>query len=658
MATDIKFVLQSHHLDTLSGCKAFLESATPQQIVEVLRRDQEICREANKGYPTLLYYLLPAPKTDRGDEIARALSDLDSPGAFVPLAIARLQCSSLVQTIRNYYDTLKRPADGASQDDLAPRDVPNDVPPHLVPTDDDFEATFKVLQYLQLPLVREVNSSTSLSKVLKALKIHLAYGSEIRLARLNSDTYPVKHAPPREQGLLGSPSAPLMERPKQTQKKSAQKSRIHPALKKPRFCYICQFRLTSSHPLFPSLCGPCGSYNLAESSLSLPGKLDLTGKTALVTGGRVNLGYHVVLRLLRCGARVIASTRYPLDSEARYLKEPGSKDWADRLKIVGADFRTAGDVFALVRRTKECLTEWGISRLDILINNAAQTLTDTVSKESESILREENLKETTEKKFVVDAGYKPRVRGGAPPSLITYERQQQLLDDRSSATIESVSDEEEVDGEKVDRLAGKVSDFPGNSKAGGGDTRTQLLRQEDIAKSSWLQKLDEIPYEDVISAHSVNTFVPLILLRELVPLMKKEKKQLLPNVPSKPAGYVINVSSRESLPERTPNHSAKSGHHVHTNMSKAALNMLTETEASVTWHTYRVAVNSVDPGYMSADPGWIEHIGGTPEDRPLCPLGWEDGAGRVLWVVAKGETENVNVWGRFLKHFDSIHSGR
>jgi NAD(P)-dependent dehydrogenase (short-subunit alcohol dehydrogenase family) len=87
-------------------------------------------------------------------------------------------------------------------------------------------------------------------------------------------------------------------------------------------------------------------------------------------------------------------------------------------------------------------------------------------------------------------------------------------------------------------------------------------------------------------------------------------------------------------------------------MSKAALNMLTETEASTAWVKCKVAVNSVDPGYMSADPVWQEMVGRKGEK---CPIGWEDGAGRVLWPIAKGEKGEV-IWGRFLKHFREVET--
>ncbi|KAI3318045.1 hypothetical protein HD806DRAFT_549415 [Xylariaceae sp. AK1471] len=144
--------------------------------------------------------------------------------------------------------------------------------------------------------------------------------------------------------------------------------------------------------------------------------------------------------------------------------------------------------------------------------------------------------------------------------------------------------------------------------------------------TTWVQTLSEIPYEDVISAHSVKSFVPLILIRELLPLMCNGEAS-----GRQAYGYIINVSSREDIFERimSGKTSAKNSRHVHTNMSKAALNMITETEAVTAWKKVRVAMNTIDPGYMSAALEF-ESIG-------VRPIGWEDGAGRVMWPIAVGE---------------------
>jgi NAD(P)-dependent dehydrogenase (short-subunit alcohol dehydrogenase family) len=269
------------------------------------------------------------------------------------------------------------------------------------------------------------------------------------------------------------------------------------------------------------------------------------------------------------------------------------------------------------------LEQWNTSTLDILINNAAQTLTDSVKKESRAVYQEEQSEaDATETGLVFrSAGsllYQPRVRGGVEPLALygPVERRAIQAGQEPEATLilpEGVKD----------------------------DGRTEIM---PYFKSSWVQKLDEIPYEDVISAHAVNTFVPLILCREFLSIMGSSELSR-DESSSRPLGYIINVSSREGIFELTPDHTAKRGKHVHTNMSKAALNMITQTEASPAWHSRRVAMNSVDPGYMSAAPEMDQLFDGQR------PIGWEDGAARVLWPVAIGEVENNAVWGRFLKHY-------
>jgi len=117
---------------------------------------------------------------------------------------------------------------------------------------------------------------------------------------------------------------------------------------------------------------------------------------------------------------------------------------------------------------------------------------------------------------------------------------------------------------------------------------------------------------------------------------------------TRPQAYIINVSSREGIFEDRADGAAKRGKHVHTNMSKAALNMITETEAAVAWQSRRVAMNTVDPGYMSAAPEYEDAFDG------VRPIGWEDGAGRVLWPIAVSEIEGCVMWGRFLKHYGAV----
>jgi NAD(P)-dependent dehydrogenase (short-subunit alcohol dehydrogenase family) len=419
-----------------------------------------------------------------------------------------------------------------------------------------------------------------------------------------------------------------------TQKKKIVRRERQAALgEKP--CYICRMEISTPHPVFKSFCQTCGDFNMAGSRLSLPDKLNLDGKVALVTGARINLGFHTARRLLRCGARVIVTTRYPRDALERYRTEPDFDTWSDRLRVVGADFRAARDAFELVRVVKDIVEEWG-GKLYILINNAAQTLTDSVEKEQHAIRREALLLEQGGEnlgRFIPGGDYyHARVRGGSAGAL----------EDITSGTIEPATPE------------GKGSSETGAVTSTSGTPGLDLTSPP--APSSWVQSLTEIPYEDIITAHSVNTFVSLILIRELLALMANNTWEPAGTWDRPASGFIVNVSSREGIFERSPQSSAKSGKHVHTNMSKAGLNMITETEESTTFREHRVAMNTVDPGYMSAAPEFEHAYGG---ERPI---GWEDGAGRVLWPIALSQskrgrgyhTTTKPIWGRFLKHYGTV----
>ncbi|MBK7998463.1 MAG: SDR family oxidoreductase [Verrucomicrobia bacterium] len=96
---------------------------------------------------------------------------------------------------------------------------------------------------------------------------------------------------------------------------------------------------------------------------------DLRGRVALLTGGRVKIGYQAGIKLLRAGAQLIVTTRFPRDSAVRYAAEPDFKEWGHRLEIFGLDLRHTPSVEAFCRHLVP-----KYSRLDFIINNACQTV--------------------------------------------------------------------------------------------------------------------------------------------------------------------------------------------------------------------------------------------------------------------------------------------
>src|SRR3954471_15195902 len=131
-----------------------------------------------------------------------------------------------------------------------------------------------------------------------------------------------------------------------------------------RPCYICKERYTLVDSFYHQLCPTCAAMSHAKRDA----RTDLTGKRALLTGGRAKIGMYIALRLLRDGAHTTITTRFPRDAARRFAAMPDSGEWLHRLRIVGIDLRDPAQVIALA----ESVAEQGA--LDILINNAAQTV--------------------------------------------------------------------------------------------------------------------------------------------------------------------------------------------------------------------------------------------------------------------------------------------
>src|SRR4051812_43313053 len=131
-----------------------------------------------------------------------------------------------------------------------------------------------------------------------------------------------------------------------------------------RACYICKDRYQVVDAFYHQLCPSCA----ASSRQRRDARTDLTGRRALLTGGRAKIGLHIALRLLRDGAHTTITTRFPSDAVRRFTSMPDSADWLHRLRIVGIDLRDPAQVIALA----DSVAEQG--PLDILINNAAQTV--------------------------------------------------------------------------------------------------------------------------------------------------------------------------------------------------------------------------------------------------------------------------------------------
>ncbi|WP_432829024.1 SDR family NAD(P)-dependent oxidoreductase [Dactylosporangium sp. CA-092794] len=136
-------------------------------------------------------------------------------------------------------------------------------------------------------------------------------------------------------------------------------------LVRPRRCYVCKSPYRTVPAAYPQLCAECAAGSLARRTA----RCDLTGRRALVTGGRIKIGFETALKLLRDGAEVIVTTRFPRDARRRFAGVPDAAGWLPRLHVHGVDFLDLPGVVGLVDAVAE---RW--DHLDILINNAAQTI--------------------------------------------------------------------------------------------------------------------------------------------------------------------------------------------------------------------------------------------------------------------------------------------